>query len=183
MTHLDEFNNTISYFLDTVRLITPTSIHKITATFIGIYTNISGKFQLHVYVLLFPFSQHDSGAPYNKNIAGLYLKDVDFFVDEDFYLWLYDEMKQQNGIVMLNLCNNVWKVVNGSSDLLITSCSVCSNPKEWMNVDFNEWYNKSSFNNIFNFKITNPYLYRVPFPVKTLVFQNGQNSFTQLKLM
>ena len=41
--------------------------------------------------------------------------------------------------------------------------------KEWDSLDFDQWYNKESFDNIFTIKIINPHLYMVPFPLNSII--------------
>lgn len=52
----EEFNNAIDYFKNiTYANISKLSEHIMGATFIGIKTNISGKYKLHIYIILFIF--------------------------------------------------------------------------------------------------------------------------------
>jgi hypothetical protein len=141
------------------------------ATFIGIKTNISGIFKLHIYILFFPFPKSECVVPYSNNFPNIYFKDLCFDVDESFYLWIYEEMKRLNSIVIMSLESNVFKVVSGYGDLLISIDTNCNEKKEWMNLEYEEWYEKKIFNNIFTIKIINPYLYMVPFPVKPIIIQ------------
>lgn len=181
------FSDVVSYFSDVVRHnITKPATHKITATFIGVNSNITGVLHTHIYILLFPFLNDESNAPYNIIMPNLHLKDVCLAVDESFYLWLYDEMRRQDGIVILTMdagSFNSFKVVNGFGDLLIHNYKMCPEEKEWMNLDFESWYEKALFNNTFTFEITNPYQFRVPFPVKPLIFENVKNGSKRLKLI
>jgi hypothetical protein len=91
----DEFNKAIHYFKTIIsNNITNYSPHKIGATFIGIKTNISGIYKLHIYILFFPFVHSEGVVPYSNNLPNIYLKDICFNVDESFYFWLYEEMKR-----------------------------------------------------------------------------------------
>jgi len=40
-----------------------------------------------------------------------------------------------------------------------------------MELEYDAWYAKNNFHNIFTIKIVNPYLYMVPFPVKPIIIQ------------
>lgn len=40
-----------------------------------------------------------------------------------------------------------------------------------MELDYEAWYEKQTFNNVFTITITNPYLYMVPFPVKPIIIK------------
>jgi hypothetical protein len=53
-------------------------------------------------------------------------------------------------------------------DSIISIEKDCNEKKEWMELDFEAWYEKKIFNNIFTIKIINPFLYMVPFPVKPI---------------
>jgi hypothetical protein len=92
-------------------------------------------------------------------------------VDKSFYLWIYEEMKRQNSIVIMSLESNILKVVSGFGDPLISIDKNCNEKKEWMDLEYEEWYEKKLFNNVFTITITNPYLYMVPFPVKPIIIQ------------
>lgn len=172
----DEMNNAIQYFRDIMssnhRNISP---HRVGATFIGINTNISGKFKLHIYILLFPFVDGNREiANYSMLPQHIYLKDICFVVDETFYVWLYEEMRKQQGPVLMSLEDNVIKVIDGFGDPLVSIDKLCQEqPKEWMNLEFNEWCNKKTFDNIFTIQITNPQLYAVPFPLKPFLFKTS----------
>ena len=168
----DEFDNAIKYFQSIIHNnISKYSSHKMAATFIGIKTNISGIFKLHIYILFFPFPYSETVVPYSNNFPNIYFKDLCFNVDESFYLWIYEEMKRQNSIVIMSLEHNILKVVSGNGDLLISIDKNCNEKKEWMDLEYDEWYKKKIFNNIFTIKIVNPYLYMVPFPVKPIIIQ------------
>jgi len=168
----DEFDNAIKYFQSIIHNnISKCSSHKMSATFIGIKTNISGIFKLHIYILLFPFAHSDSVVPYINSFPNIYFKDICFYVDESFYLWLYDEMKRQNSIVIMSLESKILKVVSGNGDVIISIDKNCNEKKEWMHLEYENWYAKKTFNNIFTIKIINPYLYMVPFPVKPIIIQ------------
>ena len=172
MNDKDEFDNSIKYFQNIIcNNKSNYSQYKMGATFIGIKTNISGNYKLHIYILLFPFIKSEGVVPYSNNIPNIFLKDLSFEVDESFYLWIYEEMKRQNSIVIMSLESNIIKVVPGNGDVLISICKNCSEKKEWMDLEFEEWYEKKIFNNVFTINIINPYLYMVPFPVKPIVIQ------------
>jgi hypothetical protein len=174
MQDKDEFDNAIKYFRSIIHNnISNYSEHKMAATFIGIKTNVSGILKLHIYILFFPFPKTEVVVPYCNDFPNIYFKDVCFNVDESFYLWIYDEMKRQNSIVImsLELDTMILKVVSGNGDILISIDKNCNEKKEWMYLEYEEWYEKKIFNNIFNIQIINPYLYMVPFPVKPIRIQ------------
>jgi hypothetical protein len=75
----------------------------------------------------------------NPNI---YFKDLCFNVCESFYLWIYEEMKKQNSIVIMTLESNILKVLPGFGDALISIDKNCNEIKEWMDLDFEAWYEK-----------------------------------------
>lgn len=161
------------------------SEHTIGATFIGINTNISGNQKLHVYILLFPFYNYCN----NNNIYSpnqyyentIYCKDAVINVGESFYLWLYEEMKNTRRIVVMSFDTdtNVYKVVGGYGDLLISINNECkkNNPKKWMDLCFDDWFaRKPAFDNEFTITCRNPFLYTVPFPVKPIIISTRQNT-------
>ena len=168
----DEFDNAIHYFQSIVsNNISNYSQCKMGATFIGIKTNISGTAKLHIYILLFPFRNSEVVVPYCNSFPNLYFKDVCFDVDKSFYLWLYGEMKTQKSIIILTLESNIVKVVPGMGDAIINIDIHCNEKKEWMELDYEAWYEKQIFNNVFTINITNPFLYMVPFPVNPIVLK------------
>ena len=168
----DEFDNAIQYFQSIINNnISNYSQHKMAATFIGIKTNISGTFKLHIYILFFPFPYSEVVVPYCNSFPNIYFKDLCFDVDKSFYLWIYEEMKRQNSIVIMSLESKILKVVSGNGDILINIDKNCNEKKEWMELEYTEWYDNKKFNNIFTIKIVNPYLYMVPFPVKPIIIQ------------
>jgi hypothetical protein len=172
----DDFDNAIKYFQNIIHNnISNYSQHKMGATFIGIKTNISGNFKLHIYILLFPFIKSDMVVPYSNSFPNMYFKDLCFDVDKSFYLWIYEEMKKQNSIVIMSLESNILKVVNGNSDVLISIDKNCNEKKEWIDLEYDDWYRKKIFNNIFTIKIINPYLYMVPFPLKPITIKTVKN--------
>jgi len=177
----DEFDNAIKYFQSIIcNNISNYSQHKMGATFIGIKTNISGNLKLHIYILLFPFRKNETVIPYSNSIPNIYFKDLCFDVCESFYLWLYEEMKKQNSIVIMSLESNILKVIRG--DALINIYTNCNEKKEWMELEYEAWYEKKIFNNVFTIKIVNPYLYMVPFPVKPITIQTLKriNNYVQI---
>lgn len=170
----DDFDNAIKYFQNIIQNnISSYSPYKMGATFIGIKTNISGNLKLHIYILFFPFPNSDTVVPYpySHSYSNIYFKDICFNVDNSFYLWIYQEMKRQNSIVIMSLESYILKVVAGNGDALIIIDRNCKEEKEWLNLDYEEWYEKKTFNNIFTIKIINPYLYMVPFPVKPIMIK------------
>ena len=54
--------------------------------------------------------------------------------------------------------------------------------KEWMDVEYEVWCKKETFNNVFTIKITNPYLYVVPFPVKPIIIKTIENMYKYVKI-
>jgi hypothetical protein len=173
----DEFDNAIKYFQSIMfNNITKYSKHKMGATFIGIKTNISGIYKLHFYILFFPFINSDILVPYINTIPNLYLKDFSFDVDESFYLWIYQEMKKQNSMVIMSLESNIFKVVQGFGDAIINIDNNCIEQKEWMNLEYEEWMEKQTFNNVFTITLTNPFLYMVPFPVKPIIIKTQKRN-------
>ena len=172
MEDKDEFENGIKYFQSIINNnIYKYSSHKMSATFIGIKTNISGFLKLHIYILFFPFPKSECVVPYSNSFPNIYFKDLCFDVDESFYLWIYEEMKRQNSIVIMSLESYILKVVPGFGDALISIDKNCNEKKEWMDLEYEAWYEKKIFNNRFTIKIVNPYLYMVPFPVKPIIIQ------------
>lgn len=168
----DEFDNAIKYVQNIIsNNISKYSKYKMGATFIGIKTNISGIFKLHIYILFFPFPISEVVVPYCNTFPNIYFKDVCFNVDESFYLWIYEEMKKQNSIIIMSLDSNILNVVSGFGDALISIDKNCNEKKEWMELEYETWYEKKLFNNVFTIKIVNPYLYMVPFPVKPIVIR------------
>jgi hypothetical protein len=171
-----ELENAIKYFKSIIfSNISKCSQYKMGATFIGIKTNITGSYKLHIYIILFPFIKNQSIVPYCYNFSNIYLKDVCFDVDETFYLWAYDEMKKQESIIIMSLESYVLKVVSGC-DLLICIDKNCNEKKEWMELEYKDWYTKNLFNNVFTITITNPYLYMVPFPVSPIIIKTIHNT-------
>jgi hypothetical protein len=171
-TDKDEFDNAIKYFQSIIyNNISNYSQHQMSATFIGIKTNISGTLKLHIYILFFPFPKSEVVVPYSNHFPNIYFKDLCFDVGASFYFWIYEEMKRQNSIVILSLESNILKVVPGSGDALIIIDRNCNEKKEWMELDYEAWYIKQIFNNVFTIKIANPYLYMVPFPVKPIIIK------------
>ena len=170
-----EFDNVVQYittmFSSSVCHFSP---HKMGATIIGIKTNISGILKLHTYVLLFPFIKNENIVPYPTHHPNIFLQDICFHVDESFYLWIYEEMKKQNSMVILSLESNSLKVIHGG-DTLITIDNNCIHEKKWMDLEFEEWYANQSFQNIFTVTMVHPYLYMVPFPVKAILLQTKRN--------
>jgi len=172
MQDKDEFENSIKYFQNIINCnIKNYSKYKMGATCIGIKTNISGNLKLHFYIIFFPFVKNDSVVPYSYHFPNIFFKDLCFNVDESFYLWIYEEMRKLNSIVIMSLESNILKVVNGFGDLLITIDINCNEKKEWQNLDYESWIEKNVFNNIFTIKIINPFLYMVPFPVKPIIIK------------
>ena len=167
-----EFENAIHYFQSIIQHnISKYASHKMAATFIGIKTNISGIFKLHIYILFFPFPKSEVVVPYSNCFPNIYLKDICFNVDESFYLWIYEEMKRQHSIVIMSLESKIFKVVSGNGDVIISIDKNSIEKKEWMDLEYIEWYEKKIFNNIFTIKLINPYIYVVPFPVKPITIQ------------
>ena len=172
MVDKEEFDNAIQYFQSIIHNnISKYALPKMGATFIGIKTNISGSFKLHIYILLFPFVKTESVVPYCNRFPNLFFKDVCLDVDESFYVWIYGEMKRQNSMVILSLESNMLKVVPGNGDVIIQVDRNCNEKKEWMELEYEAWYTKQSFHNVFTIKIVNPYLYMVPFPVKPIIIK------------
>lgn len=170
-----ELSFAIEYFKSIIsNNITDKSQHNICATFIGIRTNISGKSKLHIYIMLFPFIENITQVSYPKKHLNFHIRDICLSVDSSFYLWLYTEMRKQNSIVILSFEDCSLKVVNGTCDLLISIDKNCHEKKEWMDLEFEDWYKKHFFNNIFTITILNPYLYMVPFPVKNIIIKTHQ---------
>jgi hypothetical protein len=167
----EEFDNAIKYFQSIINTNNSTNSDKIATTFIGIKTNISGIFKLHIYILFFPFPSSEIVVPYSNRYSNLYIKDICFNVDKNFYLWIYDEMKKLNSIIIMSLESKIFKVISGFGDSLISIDKNSKEKKEWMDLEFEAWFEKKKFNNIFIINIINPYLYIVPFPVKPIIIQ------------
>ena len=180
----DEFDNAIKYFQSIIyNNKSNYSPHKMGATFIGIKTNISGNLKLHIYILLFPFIKSEAVVPYCNIFPNLYFKDLCFDVSESFYLWIYEEMKKQNSIVIMSLDSYILQVVPKMGNALISIDINCNEKKEWMELDYEAWYEKNTFNNVFTIKIVNPFLYMVPFPVKPIIIQTVKkiNNYVEIK--
>ena len=180
-----EFDNAIQYFQSTIyNNISNYSKHKMGATFIGIKTNISGIYKLHIYILLFPFVKNEGGCPpYSNRFSNLYFKDICLNVSESFYRWLYEEMKKQNSIVIMSLESNIVKVLPGTGDALIQVDINCNEKKEWMELEYEAWYEKELFNNIFTIQLINPYLYMVPFPVNPIKIRTIKKIYNYLEIL
>jgi hypothetical protein len=71
----------------------------------------------------------------------------------------------------MSLESNILQVVSGNGDVLISIDKKCNEKKEWMELEYEAWYEKHIFNNVFTIKIVNPYLYMVPFPVKPITIK------------
>lgn len=168
---IQEMDKAIEYFQTIVGNISNYASHKMAATFIGIKTNISGTLKLHIYILLFPFPQNDQVVPYSDCLPNVYMKDICFSVDKSFYLWLYEEMKKQNSIVIMTIDSYILKVLEGKGDTVLNIDNNCNELKDWTKLNYIEWYEKQTFHNVFTIKITNPFLYMVPFPVKPIIIQ------------
>jgi hypothetical protein len=181
----DEFDNAIKYFRSIIvsNNTSDYSEQKIGATFIGIKTNISGNLKLHIYILFFPFVKSEINVPYCNNFPNLYFKDLCLDVSKSFYYWIYEEMKIQNSIVILSLESKIFKVVSGSGDALISIYKNCSEKKEWMDLEYEAWYEKKTFDNVFTIKIINPYLYMVPFPVKPIIVKTVKRINNYLEIL
>jgi hypothetical protein len=173
------FDESIEYF----RKLTNSNVktyakHKMAATFIGIKTNISGTNRLHIYILLFPFCNHEEYIlPYSSGYKqqNLYLKDIYFCVDTSFYTWVYDELKRLNNIIMMELSLTDYSLKSINNDALIRINSL-KEKESLITTEFEEWYEKGVFNTSFVIEITHPYLYLVPFPVKNIVFKTSWQS-------
>ena len=182
------FNNAIHYFRKIIYSnIKTASKHYVNATFIGIKTNISGKNKLHIYILLFPFGRKENFTPYDDYTPqNIYIKDVSFGVDITFYRWMYTEIKQNNNIVMLELSLSEYSFTAVHSDALIRKTRFSEKGGKFENSEiitteeFEEWYETATFKHPFLIEITNPYLYMVPFPVKSLYFKTESHSNTLL---
>jgi hypothetical protein len=182
-TICDDVNNAISYFKNTIDIITDYSEYNVGATFIGIKTNISGIFKTHIYVLLFPFIKFDSVVPYTKKLPNIFIKDVILDVNKTFYLWMYNKLKTHNSIIILTLDDNCFKVFNGFSDIILNIDKICDEEKEWNNSSYIEWYKKSKFNNEFTITLKNPYLYNVPFPVEPITIKTSHTHCNFIKIL
>jgi hypothetical protein len=181
----NDFDNAIKYFQNIFsNNISNYSQYKMGATFIGIKTNISGILKLHIYILFFPFRKSELVVPYSNSFPNLYFKDICFDVDKSFYLWIYEEMKRQNSIIIMSLDSNILKVVPRTGDALISVDINCNEKKEWIDLEYEAWYEKKIFNNVFTIRIVNPYLYMVPFPVKPIIIQTVKkiNNYVQILL-
>jgi hypothetical protein len=167
----EEMNRSVKLFQNIINsnLTTTISPYKLGATFIGIKTNISGTLKLHKYILLFPFIDNYEISPYPNIYPNVFMKDIWINVDDVFYLWMYEEMRKQQSIIIMSFVDYQIKVVPSCGDLLINIDVVCNEPKDFMKLEFKEWYEKHTFNNIFTIKIINPYLYMVPFPLKNIL--------------
>jgi hypothetical protein len=93
-------------------------------------------------------------------------------------------MKRQNSIIIMSLDSNILKVVPRTGDALISVDINCNEKKEWIDLEYEAWYEKKIFNNVFTIRIVNPYLYMVPFPVKPIIIQTVKkiNNYVQILL-
>ena len=81
----DEFDNAIKYFQSIIQNnISKYASHKMAATFIGIKTNISGIFKLHIYILFFPFPTSEVVVPYTNSFPNIYF--TPFYISNADYL-------------------------------------------------------------------------------------------------
>lgn len=136
-----------------------------------------------MYILLFPFIGGEIGCPYAKR-PHLFLKDTSFVVDTSFYRWVYDEMKRQNSIVLLelSLTDHVLSVV--WSDAVIRKTREDADQKKNPRIiteEFDAWYEKGVMDAAFLIEIANPFLYMVPFPVQPILLKTGSKSSPLLK--
>lgn len=168
------YDNAISSFRNIMYCnISKQAKYSMSATFIGIKSNISGTNKLHLYIILFPFTNSRNFGSYSQfSEKTIYLTDISFYVDYSFYFWLFEEMKKQNSIIIMEMGLNDYSLKVISNDLLI----YVNKFKEPLNIDFEEWYEKGIFDADFIIKITNPYLYLVPFPVEPIFFKTTLNS-------
>jgi hypothetical protein len=172
-----QFDNNILCFQSIIKSnIIKYSSYKMGATFIGIKTNISGTYKLHFYILLFPFPKIETTTPYCHNISNFFIKDLCLDVDESFYIWVYNEMKKQNNIVILSLESNILNLLSSFGDTiinikLVNSKNNNSSNTEIINLDYQQWFQNKNFNNSFSIQIINPFTYMVPFPVKPIILQ------------
>ena len=178
-----EFNSSVKLFQDIIssNLSTPISPYKVGATVIGIKTNITGTLKLHIYILLFPFIGNNEITPYTTVYPNIFMKDICLNVSDVFYLWMYEEMRKKESIVIMSFDSNI-NVIPSYGDLLINIDVACNEPKDFMELEFKEWYEKHTFNNIFTIKIINPYLYMVPFPLKTILFKTERTLYNYMVL-
>ena len=131
----DEFENGIKYFKSIINNnISKYSSCKMAATFIGIKTDISGVFKMHIYILFFPFPKSESVVPYSNSFPNIYFKDLCFDVDESFYFWIYQEMKNEKRIAILTLDSKIVKVVSGYGDVILSIEKSCKEKQEWMHL-------------------------------------------------
>jgi hypothetical protein len=79
--------------------------------------------------------------------------------------------------------SKIFTVVSGNGDVLISINKNCNEKKEWMYLEYEEWYEKKIFNNVFTIKIINPYLYIVPFPVKPIIIQTEQKMYNYVLIV
>lgn len=139
---------------------------------------------MHIYILFFPFPYSDTVVPYSNSFINpnMYFKDLCFDVCESFYLWIYGEMKRQNSIVIMSLESNILKVIPATGDTIINVDINCNEKKEWMELEYEAWYEKKTFNNVFTIKMVNPYLYMVPFPVKPIIIKTAKklNNYVEI---
>ena len=131
---------------------------------------------MHIYIVLIPFIPliKSRSTPYsNYTYAGFMLKDIEFNVDEPFYRYLFGEMCQNgNRPVILKLDNWAWKTVRG--DPLIQYSN--EEKGDVTHTQYEEWFEQGKYENT-TIRMTNPYLYLVPFPVDAILF-NIKNTNT-----
>jgi hypothetical protein len=171
-------------------------VHKVSGTYISIYSNISGKLKTHRYFFLYPFDKKtyprkedaffdydydDPIYPYKKENPHIFMKDFYFYADILFYRWMFDTMSfgQKKPIfASINEDNLGWKIT--SSDCIINTLSFESDFDKYK--DFEEWYKTEDCNINFDLEITNPFLYMVPFPVRKYKYKYSKSCNNYLQL-
>jgi hypothetical protein len=171
-------------------------LHKVSGTYISIYSNISGELKTHRYFLLYPFDkktyprkeeavydyEYDNPImPYQKENPYIFMKDFYFYADILFYRWMFDRMiigQNKPIFASLNEDNIGWKITSG--DLRVSIISFESDFDKYEN--FDEWYKTEECNINFELEITNPFLYIVPFPVRQYKYKYNKTGENYLQL-
>jgi hypothetical protein len=149
-------------------------------TMIGIKSKISGKLEIHTFVLMYPFCCKDNVIKFGYNQyypnihEDLYMIDFELSVDVSFYEFMYKEMKNKNNILLGRILedNWSWELSSGAGMILVKNNNFVIAEES-----LEEWMEKKEFDlSTFSIEIINPNLYSVPFPLKNLHFSLNQTS-------
>ena len=167
-------------------------IHKVTGTYISIYSNICGQFKTYRYFLLYPFDEKKKHlydyeyekpiTPYKNVNPHLFMKDFYFYADNLFHKWMFDTMaigRKKPIFAVLDENNIGWKIQPDDHPILLIS-SFKHDFDKYEN--FEEWYKTEECNISFDLEITNPFLYAVPFPVRRYIYEYNKTGKNSLQL-